>query len=71
MIDSAQWVIDVDDGTKTVFRWLDRGYTGLATASGAYSYHGPGRGPANSVNALLDGHRLTGTAAVPRQGRAS
>jgi hypothetical protein len=60
VIDSAQYVIDVDDGTKTIFRWLDRGYTGLATASGSYTYHGPGRSPANSVNALLDGHRLTG-----------
>ncbi len=59
VIDSAQYVIDVDDGSKTVFRWLDRGYTGLATASGSYSYHGPGRSPANSVNALLDGYRLT------------
>lgn len=60
VIDSAQYVIDVDDGTKTVFRWLDRGYTGLATASGTYSYHGPGRSPANSINALVDGYRLTG-----------
>ena len=60
VIDSAQYVIDVDDGSKTVFRWLDRGYTGFATASGSYSYHGPGRSPANSVNALLDGYRLTG-----------
>ena len=60
VIDSAQYVIDADDGSKTVFRWLDRGYTGFATASGSYSYHGPGRSPANSVNALLDGYRLTG-----------
>jgi hypothetical protein len=59
VIDSAQYVIDADDGSKTIFRWLDRGYTGLATASGSYSYHGPGRSPANSVNALLDGYRLT------------
>jgi len=60
VIDSAQYVIDLDDGSKSVFRWLDRGATGLATASGSYSYHGPGRSPANSVNALLDGYRLTG-----------
>ena len=63
VIDSAQWVIDMDDGTKTIFRWLDRGDTGLASASGRTGYHGPGRGPANSLNALLDGHRLTGDAA--------
>jgi hypothetical protein len=59
-IDLAQFVIDIDDGTKTVFRWLDRGYTGLATASGAPTYHGPGRGSGNSLNALVDAHRLTG-----------
>jgi hypothetical protein len=56
----AQWVIDMDDGTKTIFRWLDRGYTGLASATVSPDYHGPGRGGGNSINALLDGHRLTG-----------
>jgi hypothetical protein len=45
-----------------MFRWLARGRTGLATASGAYTYHGPGRGGGNSLNALLDGHRLTADA---------
>lgn len=56
----AQWVIDMDDGSKTIFRWLDRGYTGLASATVSPEYHGPGRGAGNSINALLDGHRLTG-----------
>jgi hypothetical protein len=56
----AQWVIDMEDGTKTIFRWLDRGYTGLASATVSPLYHGPGRGAGNSINALLDGHRLTG-----------
>ena len=55
----ARWVIDMDDGSKTVFRWLANGATGLASSSRTPSYHGPGRGPANSVLALLDGHRLT------------
>lgn len=59
----ARWVIDMDDGAKTVFRWLDRGYTGLASSSRTPSYHGPGRGAANSIAVLLDGHRLTGDAA--------
>ncbi len=59
-IDLAQYVLDIDDGRKTIFRYLDGGRTGLATASGSYSYHGPGRGPANSLNALVDGHRLSG-----------
>jgi hypothetical protein len=56
----ARWVIDMDDGTKTVFRWLDRGYTGFASATASPLYHGPGRGGGNSINALLDGYRLTG-----------
>jgi hypothetical protein len=56
----ARWVIDMDDGGKTIFRWLDRGDTGHATASGSLFYHGPGRAPGNSVSVLLDGHRLTG-----------
>jgi hypothetical protein len=56
----ARFVIAIDDGTKTVFRWVDRGYTGLASASGSMAYHGPGRGPGNSVAALVDGHRITG-----------
>jgi hypothetical protein len=60
VIDLAQYVLDIDDGTKTIFRWLDGGRTGLATASGSYAYHGPGRGPANSLNALIDGHRVSG-----------
>jgi hypothetical protein len=60
VIDLAQYVLDIDDGHKTIFRWLDRGRTGLATASGSYAYHGPGRGPANSLNALIDGHRISG-----------
>ncbi len=58
----AQFVIDADDGSKTVFRWLSRANTGFSTASGSYAYHGPGRGPGNSLNALVDGHRLTGEA---------
>jgi len=62
IIDLAQFVIDADDGSKTVFKWLSRANTGFSTASGSYSYHGPGRGPGNSLNALVDGHRLTGNA---------
>jgi hypothetical protein len=56
----ARWVIDMDDGRKTVFRWLSTADTGLASASRSPDYHGPGRGAANSVSALIDGHRLTG-----------
>jgi hypothetical protein len=57
--DLAQYVLDIDDGAKTPFRWLDRGHTGGASKS-APDYFGPGRAPANSLNALVDGHRVTG-----------
>ncbi|HKW01004.1 MAG TPA: hypothetical protein VJN96_14355, partial [Vicinamibacterales bacterium] len=57
--DLAQYVIDLDDGRGTPFRWLDTGPTGFAALS-ASGYYGPGRGPANSLNALVDGHRVTG-----------
>ncbi len=63
----AQWVIDMDDGHKTVFRWLSTADTGLASASRSPDFHGPGRGSANSVSALLDGHRLTGDAKYLRK----
>jgi hypothetical protein len=58
VLDLAEFVINLDDGRKTVFRWLDRGDTGRAMLSAGY--YGPGRGPANSLNALIDGHRLAG-----------
>ena len=60
VIELAHWTIEMDDGRKSVVRWLDGGYTGHATMSGLATYHGPGRAPANSVNTLLDGYRLTG-----------
>ena len=55
----AQWVIDMDDGDKTPFKWIARGPTGIASATGSLSYHGPGRAPGNSVVALLNAFRLT------------
>jgi hypothetical protein len=55
----AQWVIDMDDGRRTIFRWLDRSHTGIASQSRSESYHGPGRGSANSLASLLVGHQLT------------
>ncbi len=56
----ARWVIDMDDGNKTVFRFLSRADTGHASQSRDGGYHGPGRGSGNSLNALIDGHRLSG-----------
>ena len=59
VVNLARLVLDVDDGTKSAMRWLSRENTGWASASGSFTYHGPGRGPGNAVNALLDAHRLT------------
>jgi hypothetical protein len=56
----AKWVIAIDDGQRTPFRWLASGPTGMVSVIGTMSDHGPGRGPGNSVNALVDGHRLSG-----------
>jgi hypothetical protein len=56
----ADWVIAMDDGRKTILRWIDPSPTGLASATQSPSYHGPGRGAGHSILALLDGHRLTG-----------
>ena len=58
----GRWVIAMDDGQKTVFRWLAGGFTGLASSSRTPDYHGPGRGAANSIAALLDAHQLSGEA---------
>ena len=55
----AGWVIAMDDGKKTMFRWLSASHTGLASQTYSPSYHGPGRGAGHSILALLDGHRLT------------
>jgi hypothetical protein len=56
----AEWVLAMDDGGRTVFRWLTRTATGLASSTASTTYHGPGRGAGNSIAALLNAHRLTG-----------
>jgi hypothetical protein len=60
VIELARWVVTMDDGKKTVFRWLDRGDTGLASQTASTDYHGPGRGAGNSIKVLLDGCTATG-----------
>ena len=59
VISLADWVINIDDGSQTVFGLFDDGPTGLASATASPDFHGPGRGAGNSVNALLDGWLLT------------
>lgn len=57
----ADWVVAMDDGARTVFGPIDDGPTGLASCTAQASYHGPGRGCGNSINALLDGWLLSGS----------
>jgi hypothetical protein len=59
VIGLARWVLNMDDGRQTVFRWLDRNPTGLASQTSSPDYHGPGRGAAYSIETLLNAHRLT------------
>ena len=60
VIQLAEWVLAMDDGTRSRFRWIDKRDTGHASATRSPDFHGPGRGAGNSINALLDAHRLTG-----------
>jgi hypothetical protein len=60
VIGLAEWVIAMDDGSRTVLGLFDDGPTGLASCTQSPDYHGPGRGCGNSVNALLDGWEATG-----------
>jgi hypothetical protein len=56
----ADWVVAMDDGARNVLWLIDDGPTGLASFTSEPDYHGPGRGPGLSINALLDGWELTG-----------
>jgi len=55
----ADWVIRMDDGALTPLRLISRAATGLASQTASSNYHGPGRGAANCINALLDAFVLT------------
>lgn len=55
----AEYVMRLD-APRAVFRFFSGEFSGDATASGSADYHGPGRASANSILALLVGHRLTG-----------
>jgi hypothetical protein len=56
----ADWPIAVDDGSKTLLGIVDGRFTGKASATASPDYHKAGRGGANCISALLDGHELTG-----------
>src|SRR5581483_11543848 len=55
----ADWVVNMEDGRQTVFRWVDRGPTGWAT-DGPSGPNGPNRASGNSLQTLINGTRLEG-----------
>jgi hypothetical protein len=59
VLELGRYVIDADDGSATIFRFLASGETGHISSSGADDFHGPGRSAANSLNALLDAYRVS------------
>ena len=58
VLELANWVIAMDDGSRNLFGLIDSGPTGLASQTVSGDYHGPGRGAGNSINALLDAYQL-------------
>lgn len=60
----GEWMIAADDGRLARFPlpWLSTAPTGGASATESADYHGPGRGVANAILALLHAHRVTGDA---------
>jgi hypothetical protein len=67
VVQLADWVLQIDDGRGTVFKWLSRSETGLASSTADTAYHGPGRGPGNSIVSLLNAFRLTARALYLRK----
>src|SRR5690606_17971446 len=55
----AEYVVNLEDWRSTPFRFLSHADPGRATFTPP-GYHGPSRSSGNSLNALIDGHRLTG-----------
>jgi len=55
----ATWVRNMQDGSKTIFRFLSQAETGLATCTAELAFQGPGRGGAYSINACLDAFSLS------------
>jgi len=55
----ADWVMAMDDGNQDLLSPFSRKTTGKASSTRSPSYHGPGRGVGNSINALMDAWQLT------------
>jgi hypothetical protein len=60
VVELGKFVLRADDGNLTPFRLFDRSATGLVSCSGSMDYHGPGRGPGNAIDALLNAFSLSG-----------
>jgi hypothetical protein len=60
VLELAYWVIAMDDGARTILGLVDEGPTGKASQTVDPSYHKPGRGAGNSINALFDAYSLSG-----------
>jgi hypothetical protein len=58
VIGLADWVLGMDDGSKTLFYLIDDGPTGGASQTVSRYFHKPGRGCGNSINTLMDAYRL-------------
>lgn len=59
VLNLADWVLNMDDGSQRFLGWLDRRPTGFCSSTTSREYHGPGRGAGNSLNALIDAYTLT------------
>ena len=59
VIGLAEWVLNMDDGRGHILGLVHESPTGFASRTTEGSYHGPGRGVGNSINALLDGYLVT------------
>lgn len=59
VLELADWVIAMDDGSKSALGLIDPGPTGLASKTVGDDYHKAGRGAGNSINAVLDAYQLS------------
>lgn len=58
----ADWIVRMDDGSESLLDYVAPGPTGLASYTRTFDYCGPGRGPGNAINTLLDAHCLDAAA---------
>lgn len=59
VLELADWVLRMEDGSRNLLGLIDAGPTGLASNTGM-GYQGPGRGAGNAINTLLDAWLLSG-----------